>query len=615
MNDPAATMQVLMPALAGVLVRFVWQGAAIGALAWLALALLRDARPQLRYAVACLALLSCLLVPAVELVRAFAAPAIGGAAPASQPQPQPAFAVPAGDAGGLAGVGGFGGFDLALPALAVPDTATPWIVAAWAAGVLVLSLRMALGLLWIRRLRRNGSDAANDAWQARVDRIAARMGIARGVALRLVPGAGTPLTAGWLRPVVLLPVAVASRLPVELVEALLAHELAHVRRHDYLVNLLQGVVEALLFYHPVVWWLSRRVRAERELVADDLAAAAIGNRRRLALALSELERCIPGDTVALPHLAPAAQGGQLMPRIQHLIRPQRRSAGALFALPLAGLVLAGAAFYAQAHYAVGAPAAAPATAPAAAPTKPERTPYAWVRHDKDGIAMSGELRHVDLVEAARAGIDGDFLWFERDGKAWVVRDPDMLARTRQAWAAAEPLQEEMQALQAQMQPHEARLRALSEQMKTFEGAKAVQSPEAQAALADIDALAARAQALAARQMQLSLRMRHADGAELAAYEARQAEFAREQAALHAQLAQRSASLRAISAQMEAEAAPRAALGRQMAAAGEPLNAVGKRMAEVGGQIERVARAADAEVRALIDEAWRSGRAEPAPTLD
>src|SRR5690606_41134638 len=114
MNDPAATMQVLMPALAGVLVRFVWQGAAIGALAWLALALLRDARPQLRYAVACLALLSCLLVPAVELVRAFAAPAIGGAAPASQPQP--AFAVPAGDAG----VGGFGGFDLALPALAVP---------------------------------------------------------------------------------------------------------------------------------------------------------------------------------------------------------------------------------------------------------------------------------------------------------------------------------------------------------------------------------------------------------------------------------------------------------------------------------------------------------------
>ena len=113
-----------------------------------------------------------------------------------------------------------------------------------------------------------------------------------------------------------LPAALLARMPAGLLEALLAHELAHIRRHDYLVNLLQAVVEALLFYHPVVWWLSRRIRHERELIADDLAAEALGDRRSLALALSELDRML-GATAAgpIPRFAHAAHGGQLMSRI------------------------------------------------------------------------------------------------------------------------------------------------------------------------------------------------------------------------------------------------------------------------------------------------------------
>ncbi len=358
-------LQWLAPALADVLVRFVWQGAAIGVLAWAALALLRNARPQARYAVACLALLSCVIVPVGGLLQALAA--VDAAAPGDIAPSLPFVAAMA-DAGRDA------------RPFALPEPVTPWIVIAWAAGVLVLSLRMVCGLLWASRLRHAGDDDAGGPWQHRVDRLALGLGIARPVALRLVPGEGSPLTAGWLRPVVLLPVAVATRMPVDLVEALLAHELAHVRRHDYLVNVLQGAAEALLFYHPAVWWLSHRIRVERELVADDLAAGALGDRRRLALALSELERFVPERPEAFPaHLAPAAHGGQLMSRIQQLIRPQRRSAGALIALPLVGIALAGAAFYAQAHLAaqhdVAAPAAAatpaPAPAPAPEPAKPE----------------------------------------------------------------------------------------------------------------------------------------------------------------------------------------------------------------------------------------------------
>jgi beta-lactamase regulating signal transducer with metallopeptidase domain len=642
MND---AMLVLFPALATALVQFVWQGALVGALAWALLALLRDARPQARYAVACLALLSCVLVPAMALLQALA----GGDAPVAMRIDLPlqdvaATAVDA-DGGGL--------FPFVLPGIA-----SPWIVIAWAAGVAALSLRMACGLLWVGQLRRIAGGDAEGAWQSRIDRLAARFGIGRHVALRLVPGGSTPLTAGWLRPVVLLPVAVAARMPVDLVEALLAHELAHVRRHDYLVNVLQCGVEALLFYHPVVWWLSHRIRIERELVADDLAAEALGDRRRLALALSELDRCVPDRHDIVPaHLAPAAHGGQLMPRIQQLIRPQRRSAGALFALPVVGLALAGAAFYAQAHFAapqedaaaaatpapavapvsavLPAPAAAPAAptpppatpaplpAPAAAPDAPvlpapepdERSSYAFVRKGKDGISMSGDIDDTDDIEAARSRIDADFLWFRRDGKAWVIRDADTIARARQAWAGTEGIEKEMQALQAQMKPHETRMKSLGERMQALEKVDAMETPEARAALRNIEAMSTRVQALAERQVALARRMRQVDDdGERARIDLDREQLDRQQEALNAELERHNATIEALSARVAAQAMPREALAREMASASEPMQALGEKMSGVGQRIERAARIADRQVRTLIDQAYRDGRAEPVPAM-
>ena len=620
---------VLAPALAEVLVRFVWQGAAIGVLAWASLALLRDARPQARYAVACLALLSCLLVPAFALVRGLVAGDAAATGSIVLPLPFVAAVV---DAGGDA------------RPFALPEPATPWIVIAWAAGVLVLSLRMACGLLWAGRLRRAGDDDTGGPWQARVDRLALRLGIARPVVLRLVPGEGSPLTAGWLRPVVLLPLAVATRMPVDLVEALLAHELAHVRRHDYLVNVLQGAVEALLFYHPAVWWLSRRIRIERELVADDLAANALGDRRRLALALSALERFVPGRVDAFPaHLAPAAHGGQLMSRIQQLIRPQRRSAGALIALPLVGIALAGAAFYAQAHLAaqddaaVPAPAAAPvaatAPAPAAAPTPaiapapaavpaPRAAPaldddasYAFVRKGEDGIAMSGDVGDRRAIEAARARIDGDFLWFRRDGKAWVVRDAATIERARQAWAGVEGIEKEMQALQAKMTPHSERMEALSQRMQALHVDNAFDSPEGREAQADMQALAREMETLAGERMRLARQQRRADSdSARAGLDRAMSVLDQRQATLDAAMEKHSATMERFSKRMQAQQVPMEALSREMEAASRPMDAIGRDMGAVGQRIDRAAKVADRQVRSLIDQAWRDGRAQPAPTL-
>jgi beta-lactamase regulating signal transducer with metallopeptidase domain len=128
-----------------------------------------------------------------------------------------------------------------------------------------------------------------------------------------------PTVIGWLRPVILVPVRALTGLAPQQLEALLAHELAHIRRHDYLVNLLQTIVETLLFYHPAVWWVSHQVRVERENCCDDMAVAACGDVLVYARALAELEqlRTGGGDT---PALAVAASGGSLMERVGRLVK-------------------------------------------------------------------------------------------------------------------------------------------------------------------------------------------------------------------------------------------------------------------------------------------------------
>ncbi|WP_429247872.1 M56 family metallopeptidase [Massilia sp. UYP32] len=132
-------------------------------------------------------------------------------------------------------------------------------------------------------------------------------------------------------------------MPPHLLEALLAHELAHIQRHDYLVNLCQNVIESLLFYHPAVWWISRRIRVEREQIADAIAARQLGEPRRLALALSELEKL----QFSTHHLAQAANGGDLMSRIKQLVRPDTEALNWKAAIPVLGFLLAGLAGCAQ----------------------------------------------------------------------------------------------------------------------------------------------------------------------------------------------------------------------------------------------------------------------------
>jgi len=293
-------MTAMTGALGWTLLHFLWQGVLIGTAAALVLSGLRKASPQLRYLVACAAMLACIAWPAAELAaRLQAGNTVAGLQTA-------ALRLTAAQ-------------NPAWP-LAVQQQ-LPLLVAAWAACIAALSLRTIFGLVWIERAVRRG--AQHTIWQSRLQDLALQLGIGRAVRLRIVASLVSPVTAGWWRPVVLVPASLVSGMPPELLQALLAHELAHIRRLDYLVNLLQNVIETLLFYHPVVWWLSRRIRAERELIADDIASAAAGGPRRLALALSELEKL----QFAHPRTALAASGGELMQRIGRLLQPAPESKG------------------------------------------------------------------------------------------------------------------------------------------------------------------------------------------------------------------------------------------------------------------------------------------------
>jgi len=238
----------------------------------------------------------------------------------------------------------------------VPSTATPlsfaavssvpaerelpwleWAVTIWLVGASAFSVRLLGGWAMAARLRWTSTRPAPIEWLWAMDGLRARLGLARAVGLRVSAMVELPVTIGAWRPLILVPVGMLTGLPAAQVEVLLVHELAHIRRHDYLVNLLQSLAEALLFYHPAVWWVSGHIRVEREHCCDD-AAVAHGDVLAYVKVLAELAGSRP---IRLP--AVAANGGSLADRIARLLgerRPATRKRGTV----LAAVLLAAATY-------------------------------------------------------------------------------------------------------------------------------------------------------------------------------------------------------------------------------------------------------------------------------
>ena len=327
------TVHPLVQSLGWTLVHFVWEGSLVAAAFAAVNALLRERSASVRYVTASTAMLVMTACVPVTFYLVYSSHSVSsgvGVEPASSFETpellrpldgdsQTAIHVPPPDGSGRVVD------SQSSPGQAVPSTATykardlvrsllPWAVGFWVIGVLVLSMRLLGGWAYMLVLVRSRSRAASGQWCDTVDLLRKKLGIDRPIQLLETASVEVPVVFGWLRPALLFPVTAFTGLSPDQVEAILIHELAHIRRHDYLVNLLQTVAETLLFYHPAIWWISRRMRVEREYCCDDIASSQSKDTLTYVAALSQLEE---RRRVAL-NPAVAAAGGSLLERVRRL---------------------------------------------------------------------------------------------------------------------------------------------------------------------------------------------------------------------------------------------------------------------------------------------------------
>jgi len=265
-------MTPLAQAITSALLQFVWQGFAVSLIVWTVLFVLRNRAPQVRYGVCCVALFVMALLPVATAVASYD--------PFEHAQPGPAavtLTIRAVWSGSVSSLTRW------------LNASQPWVLRFWVLGVVFLSLRLSWLGVRVSSLRRSGSTASPQITAIAVD-LARRMGVTRTVRVLVSAIPDGPGLAGWVRPVILLPAAGVLNLTPEQLEAILAHEIAHMRRYDDVVNIAQSVAETLLFYHPAVWWVSNRIRQERELCCDDLAVRTCGDAMCYARALTALEK-------------------------------------------------------------------------------------------------------------------------------------------------------------------------------------------------------------------------------------------------------------------------------------------------------------------------------------
>ena len=399
--------------LAWSLLHFLWQGALVAALFAAVNSLMARSSARARYTAACAALVLMLAMPLMT-ARVLA----------NRPWPGPVSAPSSARFEPGRSDAGLRQAEMPSPLAGSSDALArfaPWIVLGWIAGVGLLAVRAAGGWVVADQLARRDTRPAPAAWETRARELARRLAIRKPVALLESLRIEVPSAIGILRPVVLLPAGLATGMTPDQLDALLAHELAHVRRRDFLVNLLQVAAETLLFYHPAVWWVSHRIRIERENACDDLAVEVTGDASRYARALVELEERRPAVALAAtPKLAVALYGdGRLRQRIARLLPSDTASKEArTTARPLAAIVALGGALAASAGSGVVAPvhvatasvqaAQAPAPTPRAAPT-PQPAPRPKAAGTSGKVRPQGLLTPDQLVAFRIHGVTPEFI--------------------------------------------------------------------------------------------------------------------------------------------------------------------------------------------------------------
>lgn len=300
-----------------VLVHFLWQGCTVGAVLWAVLKILNRASSNTRYLAACAGMMLMMTAPVVTFTVLNEPEPI---TPAPQVFVEKTFA--AAETFQETTVAAAETISTEIQQIPLGDilsekleAALPWCVIGWAAGVAALSLWYLGGWCQLQKLRLIGTRPASEQIAAQTMELAQRLGITRAVRITESMLVQVPTMIGWLKPVILLPATALTGLDEMQLRAMIAHELAHIKRHDYLVNIIQTAFEILGFYHPAVWWMSRQVRIERENCCDDMAAEMVQDRTAYAKALFSMEEL----RIRQLALALHASGGSLIDRIGRLV--------------------------------------------------------------------------------------------------------------------------------------------------------------------------------------------------------------------------------------------------------------------------------------------------------
>ena len=310
-----------MQSLGWALLHFLWQGTALAAIAAVAMAAFR--KPAARYLIGIVTLGLMLAAPVATFVS-YSKHANSTEFVKSSPLAAAAWPIARGNTAAS-------GTTPRVPIRSLD--ALPWLVEIWLLGVALFSLRSAGGFLLLERERRRQSTTVKD-WVLEICySLQDQLSIRRAVQYCESTFLQSPAVIGWFRPIVFLPATALTGLSEEQLRVVIAHELAHIRRFDAFVNVFQVCVETLLFYHPAVWWLNRRIRAEREHCCDETAVGLCGNAVEFARALTLME-----EWRSAPVFAMAANRGPLSERIRYLLGMNASGDGAR-KVGLAGSVL------------------------------------------------------------------------------------------------------------------------------------------------------------------------------------------------------------------------------------------------------------------------------------
>ena len=404
-----------MTSIGWAIIHSLWQGGVIALVAAGLLAAARNSKPNVRYVISLIALASMLVLPMATAMRSSNSIATSpvsstsfkpvtdisvspSATASASPSPtvvdhSPAQTIDPSSRSAL-------DRDVVMRWI---ETALPWLVIAWLAGLLIASGRLIGGFVRTRRVTRRATSAASRALEIRIEKICAMLGITRAIKALESTAIDVPLVIGAIRPVVVVPISLISGLTPLQLDMLLAHELAHVRRHDYLVNLVQTIAETLLFYHPAARWISDRAREEREHCCDDIAIAVCAvDASEYTSTLLVLEES-RGESFGL---AAAATGGSLFRRAQRLMTG--RTHLDLGPRWIAGVITIGAALFAGNEAIAGIQAAY--VPPAQLPSNQDSTQ----KHNKS--ADAGRAAPGPVTKAPAGGSIADrWRWAEKNG--------------------------------------------------------------------------------------------------------------------------------------------------------------------------------------------------------